>query len=158
MNYHELQAQRILREQEQNSCQYKKWKEDLNQQGWKSDGLNTAFARQWKQNVYDPILEGIKKEIADPKFHRHGETTRAVERCLRIPVTYKIDRKTKEKIVQPQPEKNSFDLEVGVFMTLQVMLDNAMRPEMKEVIIDKNSGQDHVCYPAVDQNKLFKKC
>ena len=111
----------------------------------------------WKQYVFDPILEGIKKEIADPEFHRHGEATRAVERCLRIPVTYKIDRKTKEKIVQPQPEKNFFDLEVGVFMTLQVMLDNAMRPEMKEVIIDKNSGQDHVCYPAVDQNKLFKK-
>ena len=156
MNNHELQAKQILREREQNSCQYEKWKDDLEAQEKKSDGSNTAFSRQWKQYVFDPILEGIRKEIADPEFNRHGEATRAVERCLNIPLTYKKDRKTKEKIIKAAPEKNFFDLEVGLFMTLQMILDNALRPEMKDTIVDKVTGQDRVCYPAIDQSLLFK--
>lgn len=157
LNETELQAQQIIREQEQNSIEYKKFKDDLKTQEAKSDGSNTPYARQWKKHIIDRILYGIRQEIANPEWNRNGEATRAVSNCLNVALTYKVDKKTKEKIIEEQPAKSYFDLEVAVFVTLQLMLDNAMCPEMEHRIIDKVTGRENICYPAVNQDKLFTK-
>lgn len=156
-DYYELQAKQVLREEQQNSIEFKKFKDDIKEQEKKSDGSNTPASRLWKKLVFDSVVDGIKKELADPEWNRNGEAQRAVKRCLNVAVTYKVDRKTKEKIVVKQPEHNFFDIELGVFITLQLMLDNALCPELETTALDKSTGKDRVCHPAVDQDKLFKK-
>ena len=155
--FYELQALQVQREEQLNSREFKKWKKEINEQALKADGSNTPIARQWKKACFEQIVESVKAELADPQFIRSGAATQAIKDCLNISVTYKKDRKTGEKIVEAQPEKNFFDLDLAIFVTLQLMLDNCLSPEFKVDVIDKSTGKDRVCYPSVDQDKLFKK-
>lgn len=156
MNDTELQAAQILRERNQNSQQFKKWKDELDLQQKKSDGSNIPIAGQWKKAVLDRIVHNTQKEIEDPEWNRNSEATLAIKRCLNISLTHKIDRKTKEKIVEAAPVQNYFELDVAVFITLQMMLDNAMRPEFSTTINDKGTGKERVCHPKIDQDALFR--
>lgn len=76
---YELEAKQILREKEQNSLEFKKWKDALAEQEKKSDGSNTPIPTQWEKAVLDNIVEGIQKEIDNPEFNCNGEATRAVQ-------------------------------------------------------------------------------
>lgn len=157
MNTLELQAAQVLREREQNTHHFEKWKSAIAEQEKKSDGSNAGASGQWKKAILQRIVESTQQEITNPEWGRHGAATLAIKRCLNISLTHKIDRKTKEKIVEEQPDNNYFDLEVATFITLQMMLDNALRPEMSETIMDKATGNHRVCHPAVDMDALFRK-
>ena len=154
----ELAAKQIQREQELNDRAYKKWKRELEEQEKKSDGSNTPYARKFKHMYFDEIVKGLQSEIDEPTRIRSSHATAVIKRCLGLNLTYKKNKYTGEKEIQPSDERsNYFDLDLAVFVALQIILDNAMSPPMKEKMVDKKTGQEKVVYPAVDRSNLIDK-
>ena len=148
-HYYELQALQVQREEKLNSQEFDKWKKEIKEQALKADGSNTPIARQWKKACFEQIVAGVNAELKDPEWNRNGEATQAIKDCLNVSVTYKKDRKTGEKIVEKQPEKNFFDLDLAIFVTLQLMLDNCLSPELKVDVIDKSTGKERYVIQAL---------
>lgn len=156
MNDLQLTERQIQRERELNTIAFERWKTDINDQEKKSDASNTPFARQWKHLIFDLIVKGLQAEIDDPSRIRNSVATKAVRECIGVSLTYKKDPKTGEKIVEEKME-NQFDLELAVFVTLQLILDNALAPEMKTTTVDKSKGGNRVCHPAIDRTGLIER-
>ena len=147
----------LQREQELNTRAYDKWKRELSEQEQKGDGANTPMARKMKSYYFDDIVRGLQEEIDNPTRVRSSYATNTIRKCLGITLTYKKDKRTGEKILQPKEPTNQFDLELAVFIALQIAMENALMPAMKEKTINRKSGQEVVVYPAGDRASLIEK-
>ena len=151
-------AIQLQREKELNERAYKKWKDELKLQEKKGDGGNTPYGRKFMNYYFDDIVSGLQNEINNPNLPRSSYATKVIKECLGLTLTYKKDKRTKEKIIQTPNEKaNFFDLDLAVYMALTLMIENALAPAMKEKIIDKKTGQEKVVFPAVDRTALIEK-
>ena len=156
MNDYEITERQIQRERELNTAAFNKWKEEISDQQKKSDASNTPFARSWKHLIFDLVVKGLQEEIDDPQKVRNSVATKAVRDCIGVSLTYKKDKKTGEKIIEEKQE-NQFDLELAVFVTLQIVLDNALAPELEESVPDKGTNGRRVCHPACDLTGLTNR-
>ena len=110
-----------------------------------------------KSYYFYDIIAGLQAEIDDPTRIRASHATQTINRCLGISLTYKKDKKTGEKVLQPTQPENQFSLELATFIAIQITMENALMPAMKEKTINKKSGQELVVYPAGDRSSLIDK-
>lgn len=158
MNDFDYVAKQLQREEELNRRAFKKFCNEMKQQEKIGDGANTPIARKFKNLFFTEIVAGLESEIDNPNKIRASAATKAIQDCLGYTLTYKKDKKSGERIVQVPTEKsNYFDLNLGVYQAITMALENAVAPAMKEVIIDKKTGQEKRIFPAVDRTALMNK-
>ena len=157
MNITDEIAHQLQREKELNEKAFKKWKAELERQEKISDGSNTAYSRQWKKHVFNLIVAGLQEEINCPKATRTSTGVKAVKDCIGIQLSTTKSRKGERVVDHDTLTADRFDLELAVFVSLQITLDNSLAPEFEDHTIDKNTGKEKTCRPTVDRNKLCQR-